>query len=178
VRAGIASNTAGFPSPEKSMAEVTVRWTLNGRPARYQGDGEQPLLWHLRDERQLPGTKYGCGIGACGACTVHVEGRATTACTVPMRTLAGRQVVTIEGLAPRGGLHAVQRAWIEHNVPQCGYCQAGQMMAAAALLAARQRPSEAEVDEAMRPVLCRCGTYLRVRAAVMRAAELAAGSAA
>jgi isoquinoline 1-oxidoreductase subunit alpha len=158
------------------MTRPPVPWTLNGKRERYQGDGKQPLLWHLRDELGLRGTKYACGIGACGACTVHVEGRATHACTQPMQALAGRKVVTIEGLAPRGGLHPVQQAWIELNVPQCGYCQAGQMMAAAALLASRPSPTPAQVDAAMSAVLCRCGTYSRVREAVARAAALAAAS--
>ena len=133
-------------------------------------------MWVLRDELGLTGTKFGCGVAQCGACTVHVDGQAAKACVLPVGSLAGKRIVTIEGLA--GGssrrLHAVQRAWIEGNVPQCGYCQSGQMMAAAALLARHQRPTDAQIDDAMRGNLCRCGTYERIRKAVHRAAELAA----
>lgn len=159
------------------MEQVDIRWTLNGAPLAYRGDGAQPLLWHLRDEQGLTGTKYGCGIGVCGACTVLVDGRAERACALPMAELAGRRVLTIEGLAAGPAApHPVQQAWTELNVPQCGYCQAGQMMAAAALLACTPAPGAAEVDEAMRAVLCRCGTYGRIRQAVTRAAELMAAA--
>lgn len=158
------------------MPQITMRWTLNSENRRYVGEAEQPLLWHLRDELGLTGTKYGCGIGLCGACTVHVDGRAAKACVVPMASVASKAVVTIEGLASDRRLHPVQQAWIERDVPQCGYCQAGQMMAAAALLKAHPAPTESQVDAAMREVLCRCGTYARVRAAVTRAVELAGGS--
>jgi len=158
------------------MAAVQVRFTVNGVARRYAGDGDQPLLWVLRDEMQLTGTKYGCGIGACGACTVHVDGQAQKACTVPVGTLAGKRVLTIEGLAPdRQTLHRVQQAWMAENVPQCGYCQAGQMMAAAALLQQHPQPSDAQIDEAMRGNLCRCGTYERIRRAVHHAAALPPG---
>jgi isoquinoline 1-oxidoreductase subunit alpha len=157
------------------MAATPIPWTLNGRPASYQGDGAQPLLWHLRDELGLRAAKYGCGIGACGACTVQVDGQAMPSCMLPMQGLAGRRVTTLEGLSAGESLHAVQRAWMEQNVPQCGYCQAGQMTAAASLR--HPRPTEEQVDAAMRAVLCRCGTYLRVRAAVQRAAEFLAGAA-
>ena len=158
------------------MAQVEIRWTLNGEAALYRGDGEQPLLWHLRDERALTGTKYGCGIGACGACTVHVDGRAERACAVPMAALDGHHVRTVEALGTPAAPHPVQQAWTEFDVPQCGYCQAGQMMTAAALLAAQPRPDAAAVDAAMGGVLCRCGTYGRVRQAVARAGELMAGA--
>ncbi len=155
------------------MATVRIRFTVNGATRQYTGDGAQPLLWVLRDAWGLPGTKYGCGIGACGACTVHVDGQAARACVVPVGTLAGRAVRTVEGLAASDGrLHPVQQAWMEHDVPQCGYCQAGQMMACAALLQHQPRPSEADIDAAMRGNLCRCGTYARIRRAVHRAAEL------
>ncbi|NRF71591.1 (2Fe-2S)-binding protein [Aquincola sp. S2] len=156
------------------MAALRVQWTINGVSRRYAGDGEQPLLWVLRDELGLTGTKYGCGIGACGACTVHVDGAAARACSVPMSALAGKRVLTAEGLGRGEQLHPVQQAWIEHNVPQCGYCQAGQMMSAAALLERVPRPTDAQIDDALRGNLCRCGTYERIRAAVHRAAELGA----
>jgi aerobic-type carbon monoxide dehydrogenase small subunit (CoxS/CutS family) len=150
-----------------------ISWHLNGRPATYQGDAAQPVLWHLRDELGLTGTKYGCGIGVCGACTVLVDGQPSRACVVPMSALSGRQVTTIEGLARTDGqLHPVQQAWVEANVPQCGYCQAGQIMATMALLQRVPRPQPADVDQALRANLCRCGTYARIRPAVARAAEL------
>jgi len=156
------------------MKKQPTRLQINGKPQPCQGDADQPLLWYLRDELGLTGTKFGCGIGMCGACTVHVDGVAVKSCTVPAATLGGKRITTIEGLAGRGGaLHAVQRAWMEANVPQCGYCQAGQMMAAAALLARQPHPTDAHIDEAMQGNLCRCGTYDRIRKAIHRAAELA-----
>jgi len=133
-----------------------------------------PLLWVLRDLLGLTGTKYGCGESLCGACTVHVDGRAVRSCSVTAADVAGKRVTTIEGLS-RDGRHPVQRAWAEVDVVQCGYCQSGQIMAAAALLAERPRPSEAEIDTAMKGNICRCGTYERIRAAIARAAELAGG---
>jgi isoquinoline 1-oxidoreductase subunit alpha len=159
---------------ELMMQTSTIRWTLNRQGMTYAGDAEQPLLWHLRDELGLTGTKYGCGVGLCGSCTVHVNGRPQRACTAPMAQLAGQHVVTIEGLATGDRLHAVQQAWMELNVPQCGYCQSGQMMATAALLAQNPRPSAAAIDEALRNHLCRCGTYARIKAAALRAAALLA----
>jgi isoquinoline 1-oxidoreductase alpha subunit len=129
-----------------------------------------PLLWVLRDVLHLTGTKYGCGIGACGACTVRVDGRAVRSCVLPADTLGGRRIQTIEGLAPQGGLHALQQAWIDLQVPQCGYCQSGMLMAAAALLERHPQPTDAQIDEAMTN-LCRCGTYPRVRQAIHRAAR-------
>jgi isoquinoline 1-oxidoreductase alpha subunit len=129
-----------------------------------------PLLWVLRDELDIKGPKYGCGIGQCGACTVHVDGEPARSCTLPIAKLAGRRVVTIEGLAPGDRLHPVQQAWIEHQVPQCGYCQGGQILAAVALLRKYRQPTDRQIDEAMTN-LCRCGTYARVRAAIHAAAK-------
>ncbi len=133
---------------------------------------EATLLEFLRDQAGLTGTKFGCGQGHCGACTVHIEGRATRSCLVPVASVDDRAITTIEGLAEEGELHPVQRAWIENSVPQCGYCQAGQIMTAAAFLDEQPQPSETEVIAAMGSNLCRCGTYTRIRAAVLRAAEL------
>lgn len=146
---------------------------VNGRIHRIDVEPEMPLLWALRDHLNLPGTKYGCGISVCGACTVHVDGRALRSCTLPVAQAVGKKIVTIEGLS-QTGLHRIQQAWIEHEVPQCGYCQPGMMMSAAALLAAHPKPSDAEIDAAMTN-LCRCGTYARVRKAIH---ALAAGAAA
>ena len=145
-----------------------MRLTVNGTARSYNGDPAQPLLWYLRDELDLTGTKFGCGIAACGACTVHVDGTAIPSCVTPMMALAGKRVTTIEGLSANGD-HPVQKAWADANVPQCGYCQAGQMMAAAALLKKTPKPTEADIDSAMSPVLCRCGTYTRIRAAIVAA---------
>jgi isoquinoline 1-oxidoreductase alpha subunit len=131
---------------------------------------EMPLLWVLRDELDIRGPKYGCGIGQCGACTVHVDGDPVRSCTVPIGDAAGKRVVTIEGLAQGGRLHPVQQAWIDHQVPQCGYCQGGQILAAVALLRKRPDPSDKEIDEAMTN-LCRCGTYARIRGAIHAAAK-------
>ena len=157
------------------MSVLHTRLSVNGTARPYEGDPEQPLLWVLRDALGLTGTKYGCGIGACGACTVHVDGQAERSCVLPVKAVAGRHVVTIEALAPsRTGLHPVQQAWLELDVPQCGWCQAGQMMAVAALLRDKPRPSDGDIDGALRANLCRCGTYARIRAAVHRAAEIAA----
>jgi len=159
------------------MALLQTRLTTNGLPRAWRGDGAQPLLWALRDDLQLTGTKYGCGVGACGACTVQVDGQAVRSCLTTVASVAGKRIVTIEGLARGDKLHPVQQAWVEHNVPQCGYCQSGQMMSAATLLTQQARPSDAQIDEAMRGVLCRCGTYERIRKAVHRAAEIAGGAA-
>ena len=146
-----------------------MRLTINGTPRTYDGDPAQPLLWYLRDDLSLTGTKFGCGIAACGACMVHVDGSPTQACVTPMMSLAGKKVTTIEGLSANGD-HAVQKAWAEANVPQCGYCQSGQMMAAAALLKKTPKPSDADIDKAMSGVICRCGTYQRIRTAIKGAA--------
>ena len=142
-----------------------IRFTVNGRPREVNVEPEMPLLWVLRDELDIKGPKYGCGIAQCGACTVHVDGEPARSCTLPISQLAGKRVVTIEGLAPGGRLHAVQQAWIEHQVPQCGYCQGGQILAAVALLRRYPNPTDRQIDEAMTN-LCRCGTYARVRSAI------------
>jgi isoquinoline 1-oxidoreductase alpha subunit len=147
---------------------ITLR--VNGVERRYTGDPAMPLLWYLRDELGLTGTKYGCGIAQCGACTVHVAGEATRACLATMQDVAGKAVVTIEGLSEHAD-HALQHAWLEHQVPQCGYCQSGQIMQAAALLATTPSPSDAQIDEAMEGNICRCGTYTRIRAAIKAAAR-------
>lgn len=152
------------------MKERTIALRVNGRRREFTGDPEQPLLWYLRDELRLTGTKYGCGAGLCGACTVHVGTEALRSCAVPMKSVAGKSVTTIEGLARGERLHPVQQAWIEEDVVQCGYCQAGQIMAAAALLAAHPRPTAAQVEGITN--LCRCGTYPRIRKAIARAAKL------
>ena len=145
-----------------------IRFTLNGKPATVDVAPDTPLLWALRDTLGLTGTKFGCGIAQCGACTVHLEGVATRTCVLPVAAVAGKRVTTIEGLSPNRA-HPVQRAWIAEDVPQCGYCQSGQIMAAAALLAKTPHPSDAEIDAAMTNI-CRCGTYQRIRAAIHRAA--------
>jgi aerobic-type carbon monoxide dehydrogenase small subunit (CoxS/CutS family) len=142
---------------------------INGRRYDYDGDPDQPLLWILRDTLGLTGTKVGCDIGECGACTVHVDGRARRACVTRARQVEGREVVTIEGLSPTGE-HPVQRAWIEEDVPQCGYCQAGQIMAVVDLLAQVPKPTDADIDRLLTNI-CRCGTYYRLRRAIHRAAR-------
>jgi isoquinoline 1-oxidoreductase alpha subunit len=147
-----------------------IQFTVNGTQRSFDGDPEMPLLWYLRDVLELTGTKFGCGMALCGACTVHRNGEAIRSCTTPMRFVDGARITTIEGLA-RGDLHPVQKAWININVPQCGYCQAGQIMQAAALLARNKKPTDREIDEAMAGNICRCGTYQRIRAAIKSAAE-------
>jgi isoquinoline 1-oxidoreductase alpha subunit len=142
---------------------------VNGRARSIDVEPEMPLLWVLRGELNLAGAKYGCGVGLCGACTVHADGEPVRSCSMPVSQAVGRKIVTIEGLAANG-LHRVQKAWIEHEVPQCGYCQTGQIMAAAALLARNPHPTDADIDAAMTN-LCRCGTYLRVRKAIHAAAN-------
>jgi len=146
---------------------------VNGKPRAVDVPGDMPLLWVLRDALDLKGTKYGCGIGQCGACTVHVKGVATRSCLVPVRSAEGEAITTIEGLS-KDGSHPLQRAWIDVDVPQCGYCQAGQIMSAAALLAKSRQPTDAEIDAAMAGNLCRCATYLRIREAIRKAATLPA----
>ena len=147
---------------------------LNGRNTTLDADGDMPLLWALRDIVGLTGTKYGCGMALCGACTVHLEGTPVRSCVTPLSAASGKRVTTIEGLSPDNS-HPVQRAWIELDVPQCGYCQSGQIMSAAALLAQTPEPSDADIDAAMAGNICRCGTYQRIRAAIHRAAALKAG---
>ena len=148
-----------------------LKLNINGRARRVDVEADTPLLWVLRDHLQLLGTKYGCGIGECGACTVHIDGVATRSCVTAVSEAVGKKIVTIEGLAGRKGLHPVQRAWVAHEVPQCGYCQPGMIMTAAALLAQTPKPSAAEIDQAMSN-LCRCGTHKRVREAML---DLAGG---
>lgn len=147
--------------------------SINGQSRSVDVTPETPLLWVLRDTLELAGTKFGCGAGHCGACTVHLNGVPTRSCMTPVSTVGRKQVTTIEGLDPRGE-HPLQRAWKALDVPQCGYCQAGQIMTAAALLKENPRPTDEEIDGAMAGNLCRCGTYLRIRAGIHRAAELAA----
>jgi isoquinoline 1-oxidoreductase alpha subunit len=152
-----------------------VSFRINSENVSFKGDPDTPLLWVIRDHLRLSGTKFGCGIGQCGACTVHIDGAARRSCMTPVATIDGRDVTTIEGLAPSDGkLHPVQRAWLEHDVPQCGYCQAGQIMAAADFLKRYPNPSDADIDRNITNI-CRCGTYVRIRKAVHRAAEIAAG---
>ncbi len=150
-----------------------IQVEINGQPRKFEGDGEMPLLWYLRDELQLTGSKFGCGMGLCGACTVHVNGEAARSCLTPMRTLAGKEVVTIEGLDEHGA-HPLQEAWEQVNVPQCGYCQSGQIMQAAALLRSKPTPTDHDIDEAMQGNICRCGTYQRIRKAIKLAAGVRA----
>ena len=147
-----------------------IQLKVNGVQRTFDGDPQMPLLWYLRDELRLTGTKFGCGVALCGACTVHKNGEAIRSCVTSMGTLAGAEITTIEGLS-ENGLHAVQKAWMQVNVPQCGYCQSGQMMQAAALLKSKKNPSDADIDEAMSGNICRCGTYQRIRAAIKAAVE-------
>jgi isoquinoline 1-oxidoreductase subunit alpha len=158
---------------------MTMRLTINDQTHEVAAPADMPLLWVLRDLLGMTGTKFGCGIAQCGACTVHVDGEATRSCVTTVGSLAGKKVTTIEGLAAGrgqgGALHPVQRAWIEEDVVQCGWCQSGQIMSAAALLARRPDPDDGDIDAAMKGNLCRCGTYQRIRAAVHRAAALQKG---
>ena len=148
------------------------RFTLNGKSVELQVDPATPLLWVLREQLGLTGTKFGCGMALCGACTVHVDGNAVRSCVTPVKAVAGKRITTIEGLSSDRS-HPVQKAWLQVQVPQCGYCQPGQMMSAAALLAVNANPSDADIDDAMAGNLCRCGTYARIRKAIHVAAELA-----
>ncbi|AYC32051.1 (2Fe-2S)-binding protein [Pseudomonas cavernae] len=148
-----------------------VTLTINAKQQQFDVPADMPLLWVLRDVAHLTGTKFGCGIAQCGACTVHVDGAPLRSCITPVAAVAGKAITTIEGLSPDGS-HPVQRAWAELDVVQCGYCQSGQIMAAAALLAKIPAPSDADIDQALAGNICRCGTYPRIRAAVKRAAEL------
>jgi len=148
---------------------MSIRLRVNGKEHVLDVDPEMPILWAIRDVLGLTGTKYGCGQALCGACTVHLDGEAVRSCVTPIRRAEGKSVTTIEGLSPDGS-HPLQRAWVELAVPQCGFCQAGQIMTAAALLAKKPKPSAQEIDESLGGNLCRCGTYLRIRAAVQKAA--------
>lgn len=150
---------------------MALTLTVNGQTHEVDADPETPLLWVLREKLRLTGTKFGCGIAECGACSVHVDGQLVKSCNVNVARVVGRQVTTVEGLSP-DSTHAVQRAWIEESVPQCGYCQSGQIMAAAALLDRSPKPTDREIDSAMADNLCRCGTYSQIRRAIHRAAEL------
>jgi isoquinoline 1-oxidoreductase alpha subunit len=147
-----------------------TRFTVNGKSFEVDNDPKTPLLWVLRDELGMTGTKYGCGIAQCGACTVHIDGKAVRSCAMPLSAVAGKKITTIEGLARDGALHKVQKAWLDHEVPQCGYCQAGMIMAAAALLQAKPKPTDADIDAAITNI-CRCGTFQEVRAAIHAAAK-------
>ena len=147
-----------------------IHLKVNGADRSFDGDPEMPLLWYLRDELGLTGTKFGCGMGLCGACTVHLNGEAVRSCSTSMDDAAGKNVVTIEAIAAHG-LHPVQEAWIETNVPQCGYCQSGQIMQAVALLNSNKKPTDHDIDHVMSGNICRCGTYQRIRAAIKSAAK-------
>jgi isoquinoline 1-oxidoreductase alpha subunit len=157
-------------------ATVAINFVLNGQPQTVDVSPEMPLVWVLRDTLNMTGTKFGCGMALCGACTVHIDGKAARACVTPVSTVTGKKITTIEGLSS-GGTHPVQQAWMEINVPQCGYCQPGQIMSAVALLAQKSSPTDAEIDDAMSGNICRCGTYQRIRQAIHRAASLQAGKA-
>ena len=154
-----------------------ISLTINGEARQLDVDPATPLLWVLRDTLSLTGTKYGCGIAQCGACTVHVDGQPVRSCVLPVSSVEGKKITTIEGLAENGVLHRVQQAWLDLDVPQCGYCQSGQIMQAAALLSKNDSPTDADIDEAMAGVLCRCGTYSRVRKAIKQAAAAKNGGA-
>jgi isoquinoline 1-oxidoreductase alpha subunit len=149
---------------------ATFNLSINGKKQQVDVDPSTPMLWVLRDHLNLVGTKYGCGIAECGACTIHLDGMATRSCMLPISQVGNRDVTTIEGLAENGD-HPVQKAWIEHDVPQCGYCQSGQIMTAAAFLKKNNHPSDQEIEDAMNGNICRCGTYLRIRAAVKTASK-------
>jgi len=151
---------------------MAISLSINGRSHSVDVEPETPLLWVIRDSIGLTGTKFGCGISQCGACTVHIDGQATRSCVTPASQAVGKKITTIEGLANNGKLHAVQQAWVEVGVPQCGYCQSGQLMSAAALLERRKNPTNGEIDSAMAGNICRCGTYLRIREGIHRAAKL------
>ncbi len=158
---------------------MPIKLTVNGRATTVEAPADMPLLWVIRDILNLKGTKYGCGMSVCGMCTVHVDGEATRSCVTPVSSVAGKRITTIEGLSPTtieglstDGSHPLQKAWMEIDVPQCGYCQAGQIMSAAALLAKNAKPTDAQIAEAMDGNLCRCGTYLRIREAIRKAASL------
>jgi isoquinoline 1-oxidoreductase subunit alpha len=153
---------------------VAIHFSLNGKPTTLDVNPDMPLLWALRDNLNMTGTKFGCGMALCGACTVHVNGEATRSCITPVSSLAGKKVTTIEGLSLDGHSHPVQKAWIEIDVPQCGYCQSGQIMTAAAFLAKTPNPTDAQIDDAMSGNVCRCGTYNQIRKAIRSAAKIQA----
>lgn len=170
-------NPADLP-PVGILVSFIMRLNINGKEHTVEGvDETTPLLWVLRDHLQMTGTKYGCGVAQCGACTVHLNGAPVRSCSLPATAAQGQQITTIEGLANKDVLHPLQAAWIEHDVPQCGYCQAGQIMSAAALLKRNPNPTDADIDTALAGNLCRCGTYLRIRKAVHSAAAKLNGKA-
>ena len=148
---------------------MSIRFKINGEPAVADVPADTPLLWVIREELELTGTKFGCGAALCGACTVHVDGETRRSCVLAVGDVAGKEVTTIEGLAPQGQMHPVQQAWVAENVPQCGYCQSGQVMTAVALLKAKPQPTDEEIDAVMSGNICRCGTYPRIRKAIHRA---------
>ena len=148
-----------------------ISLNVNGKPVQADADGDTPLLWVLRDHLDMTGTKFGCGMALCGACTVHVDGKPTRSCVTPASAVVGKQIVTVEKIGESRAGKAVQAAWAAESVPQCGYCQSGQVMAAAALFAAKPKPSDADIDAAMSGNICRCATYPRIRAAIKRAAK-------
>jgi isoquinoline 1-oxidoreductase alpha subunit len=147
-----------------------IKLTLNGKPIELDADPAMPLLYAIRDIAQLTGTKFGCGLGLCGACTIHLDGTAIRSCVTPLSVAEGKTITTIEGLSENDELHPVQEAWIDHKVPQCGYCQSGQMMNAASFLKTNSSPSDAEIETAMQGNICRCGTYPRIKKAIKQAA--------
>lgn len=149
-----------------------IDFELNGKTVRFEGDPETPLLWAIRDNFKLKGSKFGCGAGLCGACTMHVDGVATRTCVLPISAAAGKRITTIEGLGTPNDLHPLQAAWVNHNVPQCGYCQSGQIMSAAALLASNPNADESAIDAAMAGNLCRCGCYPRIKSAILSVVAL------
>lgn len=150
-----------------------IKLTVNGKGREFDGDPDMPLLWYVRDELELTGTKFGCGMGLCGACTVHVNGEAARSCQTPLKAAEGKNITTIEGLAAKGD-HPLQKAWKTFNVPQCGYCQSGQIMQAASLLKQKPKPTDQDIDNAMQGNICRCGTYQRIRQAIKQAAGVKA----
>ena len=157
---------------------MAINAQVNGKAVSFAAEPDTPLLWVIREELGMTGTKFGCGVAACGACSVHIDGKIARSCSVPVSDVAGKSITTIEGIAaPDGTLHAVQQAWVDAQVPQCGYCQSGQIMAAVALIKATGKPSAAQVDEAMTNI-CRCGTYPRIRSAILAATGQAAKGAA
>jgi isoquinoline 1-oxidoreductase subunit alpha len=164
-----ASTMAVVPTSETSKS--TVQIVINGKSQCFSGDPDMPLLWYLRDELALTGTKFGCGMALCGACTVHVDDQPVRACLTPVGTIAGRKVTTIESVHEKKVGQVVQAAWVEAQVPQCGYCQSGQIMSAIALLSTKPNPTDADIDAAMSGNICRCATYQRIRTAIHRAAE-------
>ena len=150
---------------------MAISFTINGQPAHVEAEPDTPLLWVVRDHLNMTGTKFGCGAGLCGACTVHIDGKATRSCQTAVSDVAGKKVTTIEGLSADGMSHPLQKAWVEEQVPQCGYCQSGQIMQAAELLATVKKPTREQIVEHMNGNICRCGTYTRIIAAIQKAAE-------